>query len=244
MTKVLPGHVALTGGLAADGDRFKRTVVCLDGPRPTEQVVAIGMYGSRLGVGYGSVGGWDPFGPERWVTKSEGNVLYELDGEPALDLYIKYLGEHAPRLPASGLLFPLAVRAAEGKSAAVVRTILGVDEAARTLTFAGDIPQGCRGRLMRASAERLVDGAFEAARTSMLSLQQTPAQLALLISCVGRKLVLKQRTEEEVEAVQEVVSASATLTGFYSYGEIAPFAPGAVSELHNQTMTITTLGES
>jgi hypothetical protein len=125
----------------------------------------------------------------------------------------------------------------------VVRTILGVDEVARTLTFAGDIPSGYRARLMRANTERLVDGAFEAARTSMAGMQGESAQLALLISCVGRKLVLKQRTEEEVEAVQEVVGREATLSGFYSYGEIAPFVPGARAEMHNQTMTVTTLAE-
>lgn len=243
MTKVLPTRVAITGGLSADGARFERTVVCLDGPEPSEQVVAIALYGQRLAVGYGSVGGWDAFGPERRVTKSKGNVLYELDGEPALDLYVKYLGEHASRLPSSGLFFPLAIRPPQSSGTAVVRTILGVDERARTLTFAGDIPSGCGARLMRANTERLVDGAFEAARTSMLGMQQESAQLAVLISCVGRKLVLKQRTEEEVEAVQEVIGRGATLAGFYSYGEIAPFVPGARAEMHNQTMTITTLSE-
>jgi hypothetical protein len=243
MTKVLPTHVAVTGGLSADGARFERTMVCLDGPEPAKQIVGIGLYGQGLRVGYGSVGGWDAFGPERLVTKSEGNVLYELDGEPALDLYIKYLGDQAARLPSSGLFFPLAIRSAQGCGAAVVRTILGVDEVARTLTFAGDVPLGCRARLMRANTGRLVDGACEAGCTSMAGLQGEQAELALLISCVGRKLVLKQRTEEEVEAVQEVVGSEAMLAGFYSYGEIAPFVRGARSELHNQTMTVTTLSE-
>jgi hypothetical protein len=71
---------------------------------------------------------------------------------------------------------------------------------------------------------------------------ETP-DLAILISCVGRKLVLKQRVEEEVESVRNVLGARTVLSGFYSYGEIAPFLPSAKCELHNQTMTITTFAE-
>ena len=243
ITKNLPPQVAVTGGLAADGARFQQTAVCLDGPQPSDQVVAIGFYGARLKVGYGSLGGWDPFGPERRITKSQGNVLHELDGEPALDLYKRYLGTHAATLPASGLLFPLTIRSESDNEPAVVRTILAVDEQAHTLTFAGDVPVGYRARLMRANFERLVDGAGGAAKATR-RLDDRTAELAILISCVGRKLVLKQRVEEEVEAVRDVLGPSCALTGFYSYGEISPFTASARCELHNQTMTITTLTES
>jgi len=237
----LPAHVAVTGGLSADGDRFERTAVCLDAPAPAEQIVAIGFYGEGLRIGYGCLGGWDPFGPERRITHSSGNVLHQLDHEPALDLYKRYLGEHAQGLPATGLLFPLAIR--KSAEAAVVRTILAVDETARTLTFAGDMPVGYRARLMRANFERLVDGASEAAKISRLGNGGTDSQLAVLISCVGRKLVLKQRIEEEVEAVRDVLGPHTVMTGFYSYGEISAFTPAARCELHNQTMTITTFAE-
>lgn len=237
----LPPRVAVTGGLSGDGAKFGRTAVCLDGPDPSEQVVAIGLYGERLRVGYGSLGGWDPFGPERRITRSDGNVLYELDGEPALALYKRYLAEHAPALPASGLLFPLAVRHAD--QIPVVRTILAVSEADQSLTFAGDVPVGHRARLMKANFDRLLDGASGAARTSFDAIGSAEPDLAILISCVGRRLVLKQRIEEEVEGVRDVLGAGAVLTGFYSYGEISPFTPSARCELHNQTMTITTLAE-
>jgi hypothetical protein len=237
----LPAGVGVTGGLSGDGARFQRTVVCVDGPAPTDQIVALGLYGARLRVGCGSRGGWDPFGPERRITKSAGNVLHELDGEPALDLYKRYLADHAARLPASGLLFPLAIRGETGEP--VVRTILAIDDAARTLTFAGDMPVGYRARLMKANVEHLVDGASSAAHTSLTGTEITSPDLALLISCVGRKLVLKQRVEEEVEAVREAFGPHTVITGFYSYGEVAPFSPAARCELHNQTMTITTISE-
>jgi hypothetical protein len=199
------------------------------------------LYGDRIRIGYGSLGGWDAFGPERVITRASGNILYELDQQPALALYKKYLGEYAKDLPASGLLFPLSLRTGAGES--VVRTILGVNEAELSLTFAGDMPQGGYARLMKANFDRLIDGAVGAAQTSYEAIGKNSPDLAILISCVGRKLVLKQRIEEEVEGVREVLGPKTVLAGFYSYGEISPFNPSAKCELHNQTMTITILSE-
>jgi hypothetical protein len=238
----LPAHVAVTGGLAGDGTRFERTAVCLDDEVTEGTVAAVGFYGDRLRIGYGSLGGWDPFGPDRLVTRSDRNILYELDGGSALELYKKYLGAHSADLPGSGLLFPLSLRGTHGDQR-VVRTILGIDEATGSLIFAGDVPQGGYARLMKANVDRLIDGAHGAAGNSYEAVGSKTPDLAILISCVGRKLVLGQRTEEEVESVRDVLGESAAFTGFYSYGEIAPFSPSAKCELHNQTMTITTLSE-
>jgi len=196
-----------------------------------------------LQIGCGSMGGWDPFGPERLVTRSKANVLYELDGRSALDLYKTYLGEQAAGLPGTAMFFPLGMRR-DDRDARVVRTILSVDEAAHSLTFAGDIPEGTHARLMTANFDHLVDGAMAAASTSLMASGGSAPDLALLISCVGRKVVMKQRIEEEVEGVGEVLGGTPALTGFYSYGEISPFTPGAPCELHNQTMTVTTLRET
>jgi hypothetical protein len=241
LMKILPENVTLTGGLAGDGARFGETLV-FKGDVPEKGVVAaIGLYGSRLQVGFGSLGGWDPFGPERLVTRSKGNVLFELDTRPALGLYKQYLGEHADGLPATGLLFPLSVRVKPGTTP-LVRTILAVDEEQQSMTFAGDVAEGAYARLTKASVDRLVDGAIGAARASRPESALAP-ELAILISCVGRKLILKQRIEEEVEGVRDILGAQATMTGFYSYGEIAPFLLGERSELHNQTMTVTTFAE-
>ena len=254
---VLPCGVAITGGLAADDDRFECTVVGLDETPTPGQVVLVGLYGERLRVGTGSLGGWEAFGPDRVVTRAEGNVLHELDAQPALALYRRYLGPFAAELPASALLFPLALGAAAGAAAGdrVVRTVLGVDEATATMTFAGDVPEGASVRLMRAAPEALVGGAEGAARAALAGLEAGDGAapdaalplLALLVSCVGRRLVLRQRTEEELEAVHDVLAGAgrtATVAGFYSYGEIAPAGGrGGRGALHNQTMTVTLLDE-
>ncbi len=236
----LPTGVAVTGGLSGDGDRFRETLVISDGQVKTGRVTLVGLYGPNLRIGYGSMGGWDSFGPERRITKSHDNILYELDGCSALDLYKEYLGDYAAKLPASGLLFPLTVRHNQSEET-LVRTILAVDESTRSLTFAGDVPEGAFARLMRANFDRLVDGATGAAQKSRNKLC-LKTQFALLVSCVGRKLVLGPRIEEEVEAVADVLGTNC-MGGFYSYGEISPAAPNASCQLHNQTMTITTLTE-
>jgi hypothetical protein len=237
----LPEGTIITGGLAGDGSDFRRTLVGLNETPVEGRIVVIGFYGENLTVTYGSVGGWDSFGPERLITRSEKNVLYELDGKPALDIYKMYLGDAADDLPGSGLLFPLSIRTNDRENS-LVRTILGVSEEEKSLTFAGNMPEGAYARLMKANFDRLIEGASCAAQNS-IGENITQPGLALLISCVGRKLVLDQRVEEEVEVIRTIYGEQTAIAGFYSYGEISPSFNFMKCELHNQTMTITTLTE-
>ena len=234
-------HVSITGGLAADGSDFNKTFVINGDEIVDKTIIGLGFYGDDLKVGYSSKGGWDSFGIERLVTKSEKNVLYELDGMPALEIYKSFLGEHAKDLPSSGLLFPLSMRNSENTTP-LVRTILAISKEAQSLTFAGNIPQDSYVRLMKANIDRLIGGAEDSAISANKDLKET-SEIAILISCVGRRLVLKQLVEEEVEVVRDVIGDKPCITGFYSYGEIAPFGEFSPCELHNQTMTITMLSE-
>ncbi|GAB4017820.1 FIST signal transduction protein [Spirosoma koreense] len=233
--------VPVIGGLAGDADRFERTLVGVNQNPESGKVVGVGLYGSELRIGHGSMGGWDVFGPEREVTRSAYNKLYQIEDRGALDLYKDYLGKYADGLPGTALLFPLSIRVTPD-SQPLVRTILSIDESSNSMTFAGDIPQGARVRFMRANLDRLVEASATAAQRSLQQLGRTP-ELALLISCVGRKLVLGQRTEEEIEVARDIFGSQPVMTGFYSYGEIAPAGPASPGELHNQTMTITILSE-
>jgi hypothetical protein len=234
--------VSITGGLSGDSTNFAETWVVADDAAGPQRVAAVGLYGDDLRVGYASMGGWEPFGLERTITRAEGNVLYELDGRSALDLYKTYLGDHAEQLPSAALLFPIVVTE-KGGGQGVVRTVLSVDEQAKSMTFAGDIPQGGTAQLMKTNVDDLVDGATAAAEASLSGLGDARPDLVLLVSCVGRKLVMKQRIEEEVEAVRDVFGADTKIAGFYSYGELCPFRQGGECRLHNQTMTITAFAE-
>jgi hypothetical protein len=239
----LPPEVVISGGLAGDGDRFELTSVGTGRTAESGLAVAIGFFGESLVVATGSAGGWAPFGAKRCITRSNGNILHELDGQPALDLYERYLGEEAGALPASALLFPLRVEDPAAPGNAVVRTVLSVDSRKRSMTFAGDIPEGWTAQLMRGSNDRLAQGAAEAARQATTAMEPDGG-LCVMISCIGRRLMMGQRAIDEVDAVCDQLAASTSVIGFYSYGEIAPHSASGLSQLHNQTMTVFMINET
>lgn len=241
LIKQTKGTVPIFGGLAGDEYKFEKTITGLNSDASQGKVVAIGFYGDAIHFGFGSEGGWSDFGPEREVTLSEKNVLYKIGDRFALDLYKEYLGKYAEELPASSLYFPLSMK--ENINAApIVRTILSIDEGKKSMTFAGNIPQGSFVRLMKGNLDKLIDASYNAA-SQTFSKKSTKPELALLVSCVGRKIVLGNRIEEELEVVKEVFGEDTLVCGFYSYGEISPTLKKVACELHNQTMTIATIYE-
>lgn len=239
----LPVTVTVTGGLVGDGADFKQTLVGRDAPGESRKVVLLGFYGEALKVGFGSFGGWEGSGTKHTITKSKGNVLFEMDGKPALSIYKEHIGDKVSGLPSSALLFPLKLHT-EGTSD-VVRTILGVNEKDLSMTFAGDMPEGVTAEFMKTPLEHLIGGAGTAASMSLKGIGGAVPQLAILVSCVGRKLVLEKRVADEVAAVRATLGAAATMSGFYSYGELCPASyEDRHCLLQNQTMTITAFRES
>lgn len=244
LVDVIGKRAPICGGLAADDAEFLETLVGLSGPPRAGLIAAIGFYGKDLRIGHGSGGGWEVFGPNRIITKSQGNVLLELDGQPALDLYESYLcPEDIEGLPGTAMLFPLLIRSPDCHEMDLVRTVLAIDRETRSMTFAGDMPTGWTAQLMRSTLESLARGAATAADRSS-TIPENGDGLALIISCVGRKLVMGQRVADEIDAIVERLPAGAARLGFYSYGELSPHARTGFCELQNQTMTIMTLTEA
>ncbi|MFZ1536791.1 MAG: FIST N-terminal domain-containing protein [Chromatiaceae bacterium] len=244
LRQVLGDGVTLTGGLAGDGNQFLETLVMTPQGPSSKAIVALGLGGEALRFNHGSFGGWEPFGTLRKMTKAVGNVLYELDGKPALDIYKAYLGDYAKDLPSSGLYFPFEVLDASRGTTGVIRTILAINEAEGSLTLAGDVnPEGYL-QLMHASTDQLISGAETAAFATRDMAPHPDAGIGILVSCVGRRLVMGYRIDEEIEAVGDILGQDTVLTGFYSYGELSPFAPGTPCLLQNQTMTIIWIAEA
>ncbi|WP_405202303.1 FIST signal transduction protein [Dokdonia sp. LLG6352-1] len=233
--------VLITGGLCGDDARFERTLASYNQQPKEGEIIVIGFYGETFEASFSIYGGWTPFGPERLITKSEGNVLYEIDGKPALDLYKRYLGDKAAELPGSALIYPLNVKSEENEQS-FVRTILNIDEEQNAMILAGDVLEKATVQLMMTNMDNIAVASETAASRAMEG-RKTPPELALLISCIGRKLVLDQRVEEEVDEVMSVIGNDTTIAGMYSYGEIAPFYGEHSCKLHNQTMTITLISE-
>jgi len=244
MKENLNNETIITGGLAGDSGSFKKTYVVCNEKVGSNITAGIAFYGKSLKITTGSMGGWEPFGPVRRVTKSKANILYTLDGEPALELYKKYLGEHAKNLPASGLFFPFAILKENGDQTGLIRTVLAINENDGSLISAGDIPENSIIRLMTGKTANLVKGATDAAHSAVAGMNGIKVEdsFAILVSCVGRKLVMADDTDDEVEAVQALMPKTA-VTGFYSYGEICPYGFVSDCKLHNQTMTISYFSE-
>jgi hypothetical protein len=241
LSKQTQNNIPIFGGLAGDEFNFESTVVGLNSDATPGKIIAIGLYGNAIRFNYASEGGWGDFGPEREVTQSDKNVLYKIGDRFALDLYKEYLGKYADELPGSSLYFPLSMKETP-QSASVVRTILAINEENKSMTFAGNIPEGSYVRLMKGNIDKLIDAASTAAYKIRKASPKQPS-LAILVSCVGRRIVLDDRVEEELEVVKDIFGKDTILCGFYSYGEIAPTLQNIACELHNQTMTITTMYE-
>ncbi len=239
---VVQHKIPVTGGLAGDGIRFLSTLVGLNEQPESGNIVAIGFYGNSIKISHGSMGGWEMFGPEKTITRSVSNELFEINNVNALDLYKQYLGKYAEELPGSALLFPLSIKL-PGVNDPIVRTILSVNNESKSMIFAGDLPEGAKVRFMKANFDKLIDAASDAALKSLVQFKAEPPKLSILISCVGRKLILGDRVDEEVEAVKNVFGETTVVSGFYSYGEISPLNINTKCELHNQTMTITSFDE-
>ncbi len=243
IASIVHSNVVVSGGLAGDKAMFERTWIIEKDTFKDSFVCAVGFYGDNVHFQATSKGGWDSLGLTRVVTKSKDSIVYEFDGKPALEIYKRYLGDKVKDLPENALLFPLKLRDESTTEETVVRTILGINEQENSLIFAGDISQGSHVTFMKANFNHLVYGAGESAEKLDFSQYTVETLLCIAISCVGRKLVLKSRIDEETEAIKEVLPENANIIGFYAYGEISPLASG-ICDLHNQTMTLTAIWES
>jgi len=228
-------NVPITGGLAGDGNRFINTFVIFGTEIKTHHAVALGFYGEHIQIFAGTGTGWDPFGPLRVVTKAERNTIFEIDGIPALKLYREYLKEDAQNLPVSGVLFPLGV--SWGKNENIVRSVARIDEANNGLIFASRIPENSKVQLMHSNVMKLIKAAENALDNCPMDFTQDTPTLAVIVSCIGRRMIMGQKTEDEIEIIRDRLPIHAEICGFYSYGEFAPTA-NKQNELHNQTMTL------
>jgi hypothetical protein len=241
------GDIPVVGGMAGDNAAFVKTLQMINETISENLVIAVGIYGSHLITANGALGGWKPYGPPRKITKSIKNVVYEMDGKPALSLYKLYIGEaYAKGLPGSGLKFPLAIIEDGKRDVEKIRTLLAVDNTTGSLTFAGNVEEGETVRLCQTTHDRLVEGASGAAKLvtgNLADMSTSQTGLALCVSCVGRKLVMAENISDEIKAVQNILGLQTAITGFYSYGEFAPRPNTKDNVLHNQTMTIGYLTE-
>jgi hypothetical protein len=243
-------NIKIAGGTAGDGGDFKRTFQYFGNRVLTDSIVAVAFQG-RFGLGTGTACGWFPVGIAKKVTRSVGNVVYELDGQPALQAYERFLGKHAERLPAVGVEYPLGLLNSDSDTEEdgyfLCRATMGVDREAGAIIFAGDVPEGSLVKMTIGNDGDIILAARKAARSAMEKLRikgpDLEPRVIFLYSCMARKIVLGTRTDEEIMAVKEAIGGDVPVIGFYTYGEYAPIGECEHSCFHNETATLTVIGD-
>lgn len=242
---VLGVNVPVSGGAAGDNGNFVKTFQFGRDRIYSDAICGIGFYGDfKLGTGVKS--GWAPIGLAKQVTRARGKTVYELNGEPALNVFERFLGQHAEKLPAIGVEYPLGftsfLEGSDEQGQYVLRATMSVDRKERSITFAGEIPEGAMVNMTCGDKTSILKAAEAAAREARCAIGDTPPKVVFCYSCMARKIVLGRRTEGEIEQVQAQFGPQIPIIGFYTYGEFSPVGPVAPSHLHNETITLSVLG--
>lgn len=242
MQSILGEHVPIAGGVAADALTFTRTEEYVDREVMTGAAVALALSGP-LRIETVVAGGWQAIGDSRVITRAEGSkTIVELDGEPALDVYRRYLGTFGRDLDNAGLEFPIGVIAQPGDESlaeeAFIRAVQGAASDGHGVRVSGDIVEGATVRMMRASGDELIASATRGVDAAARTLRE-PA-LALFFDCAGRKVVLGTRYQEELASVFAGLPAALPKIGFYTYGELAPRTGKTIH--HDETFTAVLVG--
>jgi len=168
--KVFGKSISIAEGTTGDGSLFTRTYQYHNYKVLTNSIVGVGFEGKYSFI-TGVSSGWTPIGMAKKVTKSIGNVVYELDGQPALDVYKKFLGKHASLLPAVGVEYPLGLSGPQGDVEEdgyfLCRATMGVDHEKGSITFAGDVPQGAMVKITMGNDLDVIKTAKKAAQSAL-----------------------------------------------------------------------------
>ena len=234
----------IAGGSAADDFGFSRTYQYFQGKLYSDAVAGVLLAGP-IAVGIGARHGWRPLGKPRRVTRGLANIVQELDGHTAVNLYETYFGRAADSLKAGSLVdvsivYPLGMPI-PGEEEYLLRNVLKVDPATGSLIYAGEIPEGSEVRLMMGSKERALDAARKAAEQAVLSIAPRAPTFALVFSSCSRARLFGRRAGEEIAAIRQVLGRTVPIIGFYDYGEQAPLSAAGfrgLSYLHNETLVV------
>jgi len=245
-------HFPLVGGAPGDDFLFKKTFQYVNDRVYSGAVVTLGITGT-FHTGIGVKHGWVPVGKPMIATKSEGSVLHEVDGKPAINVYEDYFGKERARelrektLAQLAITYPLGMKVAGGDEL-LIRDPISVDQSG-SITCAAEIPQGSEIRLMVGSREKAVEVAKEAAEDAVSQLEGASPKAVIIFNCIARNKLFGDRSGEEIDAIQSAIGATVPLIGFYTYGEQAPLG-GEVRNIekcnpafHNETVVIFVIGE-
>ncbi|MBX2864116.1 MAG: FIST C-terminal domain-containing protein [Leptolyngbyaceae cyanobacterium MAG.088] len=237
LQEMLPPNVTITGGLAS-GHTLDDTWMLCGGELKRFHACAVGFIGTTVELTRATGGGWRLIGKECKATRTSGRTLFELDGEPATDVYQRQVGSDVGfGLRESPTRYPLTIRLPRLEMQ-IVRDVNSLDEASGAIELAGDIPEGVIVQVMTTTEDEILDGVDEAIERmrSKTILPQNNA-LAVCVSCAGRRTVLLSKTSKEAALTYDGLGHGIHQIGMYAFGEISTTSSGP-AQVHNETITI------
>lgn len=243
MQDVLGLSFPIVGGSSADDFRFTRTYQYYRGQLFNDSVPTVLLAGP-IALGVGARHGWKPLGKPRQVTRAAANVVQELDGQSAVNLYETYFGKAAASLKSEvladmSIVYPLGMPI-PGEEEYLLRNVLRVDPNG-ALVYAGEIPEGTEVRLMMGSKAKALEAARRAAELAMLAIAPRSPSFALVFSSCSRSRLFGNRAGEEISEIRNVLGKTVPLIGFYDYGEQAPLTAAGFkgrSYFHNESLVV------
>lgn len=249
----LGAHFPIVGGASGDDFQFKKTYQHLNDKVYSGVVVGFGWVGD-FEFGIGVKHGWVPVGTPKKVTRSEGSIVHELDGKPAITIYDEYFGEkeaavlRTETLAKLAVSYPLGMKV-EGSDEMLIRDPITVN-ATGSITCAGEFPEGSSVQLMIGSKDTAIKVAGEAARNAVEQLNGAKPKAVIIFNCIARNKLFGENSGDEIKEIQKAVGEDTPLIGFYTYGEQAPLG-GEVRNIekcnpafHNETVVIAVIGDS
>jgi hypothetical protein len=234
--------IPLFGGLAGDDLTMKSSYVFTNGKETSTGLLALVLDGDKINVKGLATSGWDNIGIEKTITKSAGNVVYTIDDEPAVDVFVRYfqftesVDNTAEIIAQNFAQYPLQLTKENGNT--VLRAPLMVDIESRALIFAGGIPQGSKVKFSVQPGFDLIEKTTE--RVSTLKPSIPDADALIMFSCKARHMALGPMTGDEASMIRGIWNKP--LIGFFTYGEIGT-AKDSVCDFHNETCSMVILEE-
>jgi len=225
------------GGASGDDLILKDTFVFSKDNFSTHGVIALALNKDKINIAGARAFGWTGIGKERFVTKADKNIVYEIENKPAIEFYKKYLNITNDDMPQVGIEYPLEVVMRNGQIA--YRAVLEIDEENGALIFAGHVEEKSRVRLSSAKGKEIITHVEDSISTVMKESLDFKPEVALVFPCCSRKQVLGDMAIKEIEAVYN--NAKTPIIGFYAYGEIGAF-PGGYG-FQNETFVTALLSE-
>ena len=244
MEKELGNEFNLFGGMAGDDMTFTGTHVFTNNQSTGYGMAALVLDGDKVDLHGMAISGWKPIGVTKTVTKSEGNTIFTIDNQPALDLYMRYLGSNVKDnddqlvfFENLGNQYPFQIER-EGREPLMCNPI-GFDKENKALICESNIQQGATFRFSTPPDFDIMETIVNEA-TELKNKHHTDADALLIFSCAGRLAALGPLAQQENEGLAQVWDSP--MAGFYSYGEYGRGVNGK-HEFHSTTNSWVALKE-